>query len=202
MAIKTSRFPEPPGPAGRDWEKNLPVPAYSQRMSDPRIAARICSPTSLSMVMAYYGDKVSPEEAAWGSLDRRADVFGNWAFNAAYAGQRGFTSYVAFLTMANLKQEIAQGCPVIAAVWYRSSEAVDKPLPVLHGAPIDYTDGHLLVVRGFKVKNGKEYVLVNDPAGVDAAGVCREYLAAEFDAAWVKAAYLIRPPANRAAGSD
>jgi uncharacterized protein YvpB len=183
-------------PAG--WERDLAVPAYAQAGHDPRIASRICSPTSLSMVMTYLGVAVTPEEAAWGAYDAKGDLFGNWSFNAAYAGRRGLTCYVAYLdSLADLKQEIAQGYPVVAAVWYRSSERVQQPFPVLHGAPIDYTDGHLVVVRGFKVKNGREYVIVNDPAGGDAAGVYREYAADEFAAAWVKVAYIMRPAPAR-----
>lgn len=178
------------------WQRDLDVPAYSQAKRDPRIASRICSPTSLSMVMNYWGVTASPEDTAWGSYDHRGDLFGNWSFNAAYAGRRGFTSYVAYLnSLADLKQEIAHGYPVVVAVWYRSSEAVPQPFPVLHGAPIDYTDGHLVVVHGFKVRDGKEYVLVNDPAGGNDAAVYREYAAGEFAAAWVKVAYIIRPPA-------
>jgi uncharacterized protein YvpB len=185
----------PPASPAAGWQLGLAVPAYAQAKRDPRIASRICSPTSLSMVMNYWGVAVSPEEAAWGSYDHRGDLFGNWSFNAAYAGKHGFTAYVAYLdSLADLKQEIAQGFPVVVAVWYRSSQAVNQAFPVLHGAPIDYTDGHLVVVRGFKVKDGKEYVLVNDPAGGDEAGVYREYAAGEFAAAWVKVAYIIRPP--------
>lgn len=192
----SSANPSPAAAAG--WERNLPVPAYAQAKRDPRIASRICSPTSLSMVMNYWGTAVTPEEAAWGSYDHRGDLFGNWSFNAAYAGRRGFTSYVAYLnSLDDLKREIANGFPVIAAVWYKNSEAVQQPLPVLHGAPVDYTDGHLVVVRGFKVKGGKEYVLVNDPAGGDNAAVYREYAADEFVAAWVKVAYIIRPPTKK-----
>lgn len=184
----------PAAPAAAGWLRDLPVPAYSQARQDPRIAMRICSPTSLSMAMTYLGVPVTPLEAARGSYDARGDMFGNWAFNAAYAGKRGLTCYVAYLnSLADLKREIAQGYPVVAAVWYRSSEAVDQPLPVLHGAPIDYTDGHLVVVRGFKVRNGREYVLVNDPAGGDDAAVYREYAADEFAAAWVNVAYILRP---------
>lgn len=179
---------------GGAFERDLPVPPYSQARSDPKIASRICSPTSVRMVMAYHGIRVTPEAAAWGSYDSKGDLFGNWPFNAAYAAKSGLTAYVAFLdSLADLKQEIAQGYPVVAAVWYRSSESVAQPLPVLHGAPIDYTDGHLVVVRGFKVQDGKEYVLVNDPAGADEASVYREYLATEFETAWVKVAYIIRP---------
>jgi uncharacterized protein YvpB len=180
--------------AGNAWERDLPVPSYSQAKRDPKIASRICSPTSVSMVMAYHGVWVAPETVAWGSYDSKQDLFGNWPFNAAYAAKSGLTAYVAFFdSLSDLKQEIAQGYPVVAAVWYRNSEAIAQPLPVLHGAPIDYTEGHLVVVRGFKVRDGKEYVLVNDPAGADDAAVYREYLAAEFEAAWVKVAYIIRP---------
>jgi uncharacterized protein YvpB len=172
----------------------LAVPGYSQRLRDPAIAGRICSPTSLTMVLNYYGINVIPEETAWGVMDRSGDLFGNWPFNCAYAGSFGLQAYVAYLeSLDDLRREIAAGRPVIASVIYRNSETVAQKLPVLHSAPISYTDGHLVVVCGFTRRDGQEYVVVNDPAARDNASVRREYLASEFAAAWVQVAYLIAP---------
>ena len=45
-----------------NFEKDLDVPYYSQMVRDYKIANRICSPTSVAMVLSYYGFDVSPEK--------------------------------------------------------------------------------------------------------------------------------------------
>lgn len=172
--------------------KVLDVPLYSQQVRNPKIADKICSPTSLAMVMNYYGIQRLPEEAAWGAKDHVGNVFGNWSFNCAYAGSFGLTAYVAFQdSIEQLKQEVVKGHPVIVSVAYRNSKRVPKKFPILDNAPIPYTDGHLLVVRGFIYKDGKEYVAVNDPAAKDNDSVYREYLLSQFREAWLKVSYVI-----------
>lgn len=191
----------PPNPAAADYAhltKDLAVPMYAQTVRDPVIRSRICSPTSLTMVMRYYGLEKVPEETAWGVMDYVGDMFGNWSFNTAYAASNGLTAYVDFFnSLADLKREIAHGHPVIASVKYRNSAQVPEIYPVLHNAPIKSTDGHWVVVRGFIQKNGKEYVLVNDPAAPDNNSVYREYLAGEFEKAWVKVVYVVTPSQGR-----
>ena len=78
---------------------------------------------------------------------------------------------------------LQQKGPVIASVMYKNSEAVPDELPVLHGAPVEATDGHLVVVRGLVQQGGKDWVIVNDPAG-DSDSVQRQYEAGEFEKAW------------------
>lgn len=180
-------------------DKNLAVPMYSQGLRDPRISSRICSPTSLNMVLEYYGLSQTPEETAWGVMDYKGNLFGNWSFNTAYAGSLGLISYVAYYTLEDVKREIARGYPVIASVRYRNSIAVAKAYPILTNAPVAYTAGHIVVIRGFRCKDGKEYVLVNDPAARDRQSVFREYLAEEFEEAWTKVAYVIHPGSGQLA---
>ena len=170
----------------------LAVPQYAQDLRDPAIASRICGPTSLAMVLNYYGIPVTPEEAAWGAKDYRADLFGNWSFNCAYAGSFGLDAYVAyFRSVEDIRREIQSGRPVIAAVRYKNRKDAPEDLPVLHNAPIAATDGHLVVVAGFTERDGKEYLVVNDPAAPDNQAVRRLYLAQEFERAWSKVAYVI-----------
>lgn len=170
----------------------LDVPQYSQKQRDPKIASRICSPTSLSMILNYYGVQVIPEEAAWGVMDYAGDIFGNWPFNSAYAGSFGLRSYVAYYnSLEDIRRDILAGRPVAASVRYKKSESVAENLPVLHNAPIEATNGHLVVVRGFVQKGGQEYVVVNDPAAYENRSVKRLYLAKEFEAAWTKVVYVV-----------
>lgn len=175
----------------------LDVPRLSQMIRDPKIAGSICSPTSVSMVLNYYGHNLVPEETAWAVYDTAYGSFGNWPFNTAYAGSFNFKSYVAYCnSVDDLKREILNSHPVVVSVKYRNSEEVDAKHPVIHGAPISKTNGHLIVVCGFIARGGKEYVVVNDPAAASNEAVRLEYLLEEFDAAWQKSgrvAYIIHP---------
>lgn len=164
----------------------LDVPVRSQ-MVIPKIGNLICSPTSLAMVMEYYGQKIDTEEVAENVFDYGAKIYGNWSYNVAYAGSKGFTAYVdRFSSIDEIKDKIVMGIPVIASVTTKSKND-------LNGAPMAYPSGHLLVVRGFKVKNGEEYVIVNDPASPSHDTVRREYNILEFEKAWRKIVYIVTP---------
>lgn len=184
-----------------NFNKILDVPSYSQMTRDPKIASCICSATSMAMVLKYHGiSRLIPEETAWGIYDNSYDGTGNWSYNTAYAGSYGFTSYVKYcMSIDDLKKEITEGYPVIISVKYRNSEDVNKTFPVIHGAPIESTRGHLIVVAGFTKKDGKNYAVVNDPAAKNDSNVRLNYLESELDAAWQtsgRAAYIIHPVKN------
>ncbi|MEA4806288.1 C39 family peptidase [Acetobacterium wieringae] len=176
---------------------NLPVlnvPQLSQMVRDPAIADSICSPTSVTMMLAYYGTVVQPETAAWGAYDYGYQDFGNWPFNTAYAASLGYQAYVDYSTIEGLKREIAGGHPVAVAVAYKNSAAVSGDLPVVDGAPIRQTPGHLIVVCGFTQENGTDYIIINDPAAASNAGVRVKYRLDQFAAAWAESgniAYII-----------
>jgi len=181
-----------------NFEKDLDVPCYSQMVRDYKIANRICSPTSVAMVLSYYGFDVSPEEIAWDVCDHEADIFGNWSFNVAAAASYGLSAYVDYIVPEEggdpwyeVKQQIAQDRPVVVSVKYKDP-SVAGDIPPVEGVPISSTDGHLVLVRGFTWKDGVEYVIVNDPAAPDDDTVRREYRADQFFDAWAKrAAYII-----------
>lgn len=169
----------------KDWLIELDVPERSQRIV-PEIGNRICSPTSLAMVLEYYGYKMGTEEVAEAVLDRSIDIYGNWSYNVAYAGSKGLTAYVArFRSVDEIKDKIADGIPIIASI-------KTKTEGILSGAPTIYPSGHLLVVRGFTIKDGEEYVVVNDPASPDEGKVRREYKVSEFEKAWNKIVYILK----------
>lgn len=172
----------------------LDVPQLSQMIRDPAIADSICSPTSVSMILNYYGAAVEPETTAWGVYDYAYEDFGNWPFNTAYAASFGHQAYVDYSTVEGLKREIAAGHPVVASVAYKNSAAVDEELPVIDGAPIDYTYGHLIVVCGFTRQDGQDYIVINDPAAANNAGVRVNYRLDQFEQAWAESgniAYII-----------
>lgn len=172
----------------------LNIPQFSQMTRDPAIADSICSPTSVAMVLNYYGIAVTPEQVAWGVFDYDYQDFGNWPFNTAYASSFGLNAYVDYSNIEGLKREIAKKHPIVVAVAYKNSVYTGGNLPVIDGAPISSTAGHLIVVRGFIIENGVEYIVVNDPAAASDAGVCRRYRLDQFIRAWEESgniAYII-----------
>lgn len=174
--------------------KVLDVPRFSQMLRDPLIANSICSATSISMILNYYGTEVLPEEVAWGVYDYKYDGFGNWPFNTAYASSFGYSAYVDYSTIEGLKREIYNGHPVAVSVKYKNNINVESSFPVLDGAPIKSTDGHLIVVCGFTNENGCDYIVINDPAASTNEGVRVKYRLDQFEDAWAEfgnVAYII-----------
>ncbi|MGE3182339.1 MAG: N-acetylmuramoyl-L-alanine amidase-like domain-containing protein, partial [Phycisphaerae bacterium] len=53
----------------------LDVPFFSQRTEKPEIAGRICSPTSVAMVMAYHGVTKPVAEVAAAAYDQAHDIY-------------------------------------------------------------------------------------------------------------------------------
>lgn len=179
---------------GKYLGTNLPVPQRSQMIYEG--GGQVwCSPTSLSMVMAYWANKTNKPSldqpvptVARGTYDYEYGGTGNWPFNTAYASSYGLTTSVnRFSSLGQVELWVAKGVPVVASVsWGRGQ---------LDGAPIPASDGHLMVIRGFD-KTGR-YVIVNDPAASSNVGVQRVYDRQQFADAWMRGsggiAYLVHP---------
>ncbi|ROR92492.1 C39 family peptidase [Nocardioides aurantiacus] len=175
--------------------RSLAVPRYSQmvhRGEYPQYGGggqAWCSPTSLSMILGYYGALPPAQTYAWVSSsyrDRFVDhvaraVYdygyrgaGNWAFTTAYAAQRTGGAFVTRLSsLRDAERFIASGVPLAASVSFSRGQ--------LTGAPISSTNGHLVVITGFTA-NGD--VVVNDPAAASNATVRRVYDRAQFERVW------------------
>lgn len=166
-------------------EKILETPCFSQYEREQSIAARICSPTSLTMVLNRMGEKLIVEEVAWNCYDYKYDGFGNWAFNVAFAGSLGYEAYIEYGSLEALQREISKGYPVVVSVKY-TNDINNKEYPYVENSPLT-TSGHLIVVCGIEVdNNGKVYIVVNDPAGENNESVRRKYKLEEFLIAWSK----------------
>jgi hypothetical protein len=167
------------------WGIDLPVPGLSQMIYE---GGKVwCSPTSLAMVMAYWGHRESiPEQVVPGVYDPVYDGTGNWPFNTAYAGARGFVAWVDRLPgFADLERWIARGVPVICSVAYSREWLPNAVYPL--------TGGHLLVVRGFTEAGD---VICNDPAADSDDGVRVVYQRDLFRRAWLDrggVVYLLHP---------
>ena len=104
------------------WGTVLDVPERSQ-MVYPNGGPVWCSPTSTSMVMAYWSERLGepalnrpvPEVAA-AVYDVVYRGNGNWPFNTAYAGRDGLVAYVSRMsTLGQVERWIEAGVPVVAS---------------------------------------------------------------------------------------
>ena len=173
--VALDRLPKP-ATGTAPWVRRLDVPQRSQMEEQERYRHDICSPTSLSMVLDFRGLKLATMQTVAAVYDGAAEIYGNWIFNTAFAGSRGFDSFVDRLSsVAEVEHEIANGRPVIASITFGHGE--------LKNAPIKQTKGHLVVITGFD-KNGN--FLVNDPAANASAAVNRVYNREEFARVWLK----------------
>jgi Peptidase_C39 like family len=161
----------------------LDVPALSQTIpGHPKSARAWCSPTALTMLLRFHGIAADVPTVARAVFDASYDGTGNWAFNAAYAGARGLRAVVAYLRgLDHVAAFVEAGLPVAISIAWESRD--------LPGAPLEHSDGHLLVVRGFE----HGMVLVNDPAH---PAVATRYNRAALDRVFRNhggVAYLVAP---------
>ena len=168
----------------------LEVPRKSQA-DYPEGVTQWCSPTSLAMLMAFWGGLSGRAEwdldvrtVAAGVHDPGWPGTGNWSFNAAFAGSRpGLQAAAVRLSgIADVEALLQAGIPVAASVSYA----------VLKGAPkSEPGDGHLIVVCALSA----ETVTVNDP-GVRLSRVRREFPLSAFRSAWAashQTVYVVWP---------
>ncbi|MBV9409184.1 MAG: C39 family peptidase [Candidatus Eremiobacteraeota bacterium] len=163
----------------------LPVPKLTQYLPAYPNERGWCSAASLAMMLRYYGVAADVPTVARGIYDESYGGTGNWAFNAAYAGACGLRGIVAYLRgIDHVAAFVAAGFPVVISIGWTAGD--------LPGAPLDHSDGHLLVVRGLDLA----HVHVNDPAH---PAVATHYPRAALDAVFRACggvAYLIAPRAR------
>jgi len=178
------------------WGVALPVPERSQ-MIYAGGGPVWCSPTSTSMVMAYWADRLGNQalnrpvpEVAAAVYDPVYRGNGNWPFNTAYAGRDGLSAYVSRMSsLAQVERWIEASIPVVASLAWEPGELGSA-------AAVPSTDGHLLVIMGFTASGD---VVVNDPAADPRLGltVRRVYPRAALERLWLThsggTVYLIYP---------
>jgi hypothetical protein len=177
------RAPKPVPP--ERWQRRLPVPFVTQATDVPDMSG-LCSPTSVTMVMAYRGVQRVKEDVARTVFDAERRIYGNWPYNVQGVYEYGLPGYITrFHDWEEVKAEIARDQPIIISI--RCGQ------DVIRNAPYDYSGGHLLVVVGFD-KAGD--VLVNDPAARSAEQGLATYKASELYECWMTragTAYVIEP---------
>ena len=190
----------------------LDVPEYSQEIHAGHYpefdggGEAWCSPTSTSMILAYWdrgptaahyayvtdADPAHPDPwvdyAARFTYDYNYQGAGNWPFNIAYASTFGLEGAVTQLrSLAEAEQFIKAGIPLVASLSFGSGK--------LDGFLFKGTNGHLLTIVGFTAEGN---VVSNDPAALTDADVQRVYDRTQFEQAWMESTgglvYLLYPP--------
>ncbi len=172
--------------APTDTYKKLDVP-YRRQMDVPEIGGSICSATSLSMVMLYHGEKIDNiADIAWGVRDWGEKIFGNWAFNVAYAGELGYQSYIDYYDIDAIKYAVSTGHPIVSSIRVKAGQLAAS------GHPNYTTNGHLLCVVGYEEKNGQQWLLINDPAHPEVTAI----LESDFESIYRGVSYIVQLRGN------
>ncbi len=157
------------------------VPKLDQRVV-PDIGDDICSATTVSMLLKYHGVDLSStyayehEYVASLVIDNGHNgIYGNWSYNMAVASEFGRKAYnIKMNSWEELQYYLANNGPLGVSIKGRFSTY--------------NTPGHLIVVRGYKIENGKIIVICNDPF---TDGVYYESTLNEFMNVWRKYAYIV-----------
>lgn len=175
----------------------LAVPRYSQNIHKgeyPEFGGGgqvWCSPTSTSMVMAWYGKRHTPSAedlegivapngdpqvdfAAMRTWDYTYEGAGNWPFNTAYAHTYGLDAFVTRLrSLAEIERFVAAGIPIVVSLAFDEEEMPEAGYS---------TNGHLMVVVGF-TDDGDP--ILNDPASNSNDAVRNIYTRENFERVWL-----------------
>ncbi len=175
-----------PAETGLAPRARMTVPFRSQRGEESALAGRICSPTSVSMLLAYRGVDADTAEVARRAYDPFHDIYGNWnrAIQTAYSfGVPGRLERIASWQRA--EQLLAAGQPLILSIAAKPGQ--------LRNAPYASTSGHLLVLCGFDAQSN---ALVNDPAAATAELGQLAYTRADLETVWMArggTTYVLEP---------
>ncbi|MCX5690663.1 MAG: C39 family peptidase [Planctomycetota bacterium] len=169
----------------------LDIPFLTQKTSRPELSGRLCSPTSVAMVVSWAQSPVSVETVANAAYDAPHDIYGNWPRNVQAAWEQGVPGKLVRIgTLKDAWRLLAAGVPIVASIKSKPSE--------LAGAPYSETDGHLIVLRGYDSDGN---FLVNDPAGSDAAKGQLVYARRDIATVWLTngrgTAYLFTKPGQQ-----
>lgn len=154
----------------------LNLPKISQIETEHKDAHRICSPTSLAMVLGYLSQKkIDAGTTADKVYDSSLDAYGAWQYNIAHASEILRHKYSVHLKRLAFFQDILDnlkvGLPVIVSV--RGE---------IRGAPKAYNNGHLMVIIGYNSQT--KQVICHDPAWQQDNEVLQYYPLKDFLSAW------------------
>lgn len=166
-------------------EKVIDVPPLSQ-LDVPGIGNVICSPTSVSMVLNYYNKDVTHVDTAKEVLDVTYNIYGNWTFNASYAGTfDNLNARVEYIhNFDDVVNYIKNDVPVVFSITTTKLEDLTNSI-------MAFPSGHLIVLIGFKQIDGIWHGVFNDPAEYSNEKVLRYYSMDEMLKVWKHYTYII-----------
>lgn len=168
---------------------DLAVPYRAQGDAPEEMRSHVCSATSVTMVMAFWGKDIPIVDNCRAIWDDEYKLFGNWNRAVARAGEMGFDAWVThFRNWRQVRAALAAGQPIIASIRFKAGEF---PSSVLQSS-----EGHLIVIRGMTADGD---LICNDPGNRERG--CRAiYKADELAKAWFGrggVAYVIQGAAVR-----
>lgn len=163
----------------------LGLPFLSQKTSRSELSGRLCSPTSLSMVLIGSGVATTVERTSNTVYDADFDIYGNWPRNVQGAFELDRPGMlVRFNTWPQVEQVLRSGTPIIASIRVEPGQ--------LRGSPYKATDGHLIVIEG--MDDAGDF-LVLDPASGSRESGALTYRRNDMAQVWLQGsngtAYLI-----------
>jgi hypothetical protein len=155
----------------------LTVPGLSQLCLNHPRAKSFCSPTSTTSVIQYIlgHTRPNPLDFAKNVYDAGFDIYGNWSFNVAQAfvelGAQWQCYYARTEGFSTICQYLKKNLPVVVSI-----------KGTLTGSPLPYSNGHLIVIRGYEANTHQ--VLCMDPAFPSNEQTMISYQWEEFMQAW------------------
>lgn len=166
-------------------EVDYNVPKLYQHVV-PEIGGSICSPTSSTMLLKYKGhdfkalDIYEHRYIAKTVKEYNSGIFGNWVYNTVGISSFGEISYVARMYSAEeLVYHLATVGPVSVSI---------KGTFIGELGGRYTTNGHLIVVRGYRYVGDQLYFLINDP---NLSSMYDEVKVENFMAFWRNIVYVI-----------
>ncbi|MEO1534946.1 MAG: C39 family peptidase, partial [Planctomycetota bacterium] len=176
--------------AGRDVRVETPFRPCEIK-DDDGLASRLCSPTSLAMLLAQRGARPAYGELIGSVYDARHDLYGVWprAIQAAYAfGVPGRLHR--FGDWAEVRDHLSSVGPI--AISMRAAEGE------VRGMGYDASDGHIVVLTGLTALGD---AVVLDPAFGTEDEARRVYPADDLSEVWLRrsrgTAYILHSEGDR-----
>ncbi len=152
----------------------------------PEIGNSICSATSTTMLLKFNGFDFSDKDSeyehryiAWIVMDYGNNIFGNWVYNTVTMGGYGLDAYVARMySIEELVYHLSKVGPVALSMKGQMTSDVANY----------YTNGHLIVAKGFQKESDGTYTIIcNDP---NVKGVECKYSQKVIEQTWRNVAYV------------